>query len=158
MEVENYINQNKEIYTSLLQYFEDEQPVTANDSNQSLTIQFNQINEREEIQELIQLISNISSNHHRSPFFFDKLERILSNISDKIKQNFTNQEIFKIFKTNKRVLLLLFETQIIQPDKNLFDYILNSKSDSNFYYDIYFYPEFKDFIDEETKRSIEQTL
>ena len=119
-------------------------------------MKFNQINEREEIQELIQLISNISSNHHRSPFFFDKLEIINSNISEKIKQNFTNQEIFNIFKTNKRVLLLLFETQIIQPDKNLFDYILNLKSASNFYYVIYFYPEFKDFIDEETKRSIEE--
>ena len=51
---------------------------------------------------------------------------------------------------------MLFETQIIQPDKNLFDYILNSKSDSNFYYDIFFYPGFKNFIDEETKISIEE--
>lgn len=40
--------------------------------------QFNQINEREEIQELIQLTSHISSIHRQFPFFFDKLERIIS--------------------------------------------------------------------------------
>ena len=63
------------------------------------------------------LISKIFKNHYRSndsKCFINKIERIINNYKKKMLLHFSNFEIFQIFKENKRILLFLFEEQIIK--------------------------------------------
>lgn len=103
--------------------------------------------------ELLYIISNISLNHHRCPSFIDKIEKILFEMKDNMKNFFTNSEIFQIFRKNKRILLFLFEQSIIIPDEILARIITSDKY-SKYKYPEYFFPEFQSFFDENNKRNI----
>ena len=59
--------------------------------------------------------------------------------------NFTNDQIFVIFKNNKKILHFLFKEQIIIPNNQLFKIITNYKYSNN-NYPSFFYPEFKSFF------------
>ena len=96
---------------------------------------------------LFHLLVKITDNHHRSANFFDKIEQILSFFQDEIKQNFSNFDIFNIFKSNKRILLFLFERQIITPDNSISNIITNAKY-KKLKYPEFFFPEFKSFFSE----------
>ena len=94
----------------------------------------------------LRLISKISNNHHRGHNFISKLERILINYKKIIIQNFTNMEIFKIFKGNKRILLFLLEEKIIIMEKDIVEKFFTNKY-RNAEYPKYFSPEIKPFMD-----------
>lgn len=88
---------------------------------------FNQ--EKEELEEFLKIICSITNNHRRYHNLYQKAEEILFHYSVQIKQTFTNQEIFQIFKNNKRILLFLFQQKIVIPDQSIFHFI-TEKSDS----------------------------
>ena len=128
----------------------------------------------------MELISKITENHHRSPNFIRRIEKIFLHFSELIKQSFTNQELFDIFKDNKRILLLLIQTKLVTFDDSIIQYILsiskfekddaitgfrkilaaflqkkpNEKETYHHCYAIYFYPEITDQIDIETRNMI----
>ena len=110
----------------LLHYLDDDE----NEGEQQQFIQYleksNIVENRKECKLLIRLLLVLVNNHHRTAYFLDKIERILSIL--KIKQTFSNSEIYKLFSPNKRILLYIIQENILSID----DFISFSKiSDKN---------------------------
>ncbi|KAK8893099.1 hypothetical protein M9Y10_021514 [Tritrichomonas musculus] len=72
-----------------------------------------------EMKSIISLIMKVVNNHTRSTNFFDKIFRILDYLKIHIKQMFTNNEIFDLFKSNKLILLYLIKSDVIYIDEKI---------------------------------------
>lgn len=105
---------------------------------------------------ILHLLAKISNNHHRSPGFFEKIEEIIKYFKQDIQKHFSNIELFNIFKSNKRILLFLFDEKIIIPTKSISKIITNDKYKKK-YYPQYFYPEFKAFYSKEFIEEMKST-
>ncbi|KAK8876102.1 hypothetical protein M9Y10_006288 [Tritrichomonas musculus] len=103
---------------------------------------------KNELKLLLHLICEIADNCHRSLNFFNKIDQILKFFENEMKQYFSNYSIFNIFKSNKRLLLFLFNEKILIPDKFIYSQIISSEYSEKKYFE-YFYPEFKSFSNEE---------
>lgn len=99
---------------------------------------------KNDLKAILYLISKISINYHQTQTFYIRIQRILSFLKDNTIKFFSNFEIFNIFKENKRLLLFLFNENIIIPDKLIFSHISKNKFKKRGYIQ-YFYPEFKIF-------------
>ncbi|KAK8880413.1 hypothetical protein M9Y10_003085 [Tritrichomonas musculus] len=158
-EMKEYIEENKELYGSLIQflnnldnnenYFQDLINIICQQKGEENYHKF---------EEFLQLITAISNNYHREKSFFEKIYQILEHYEVQIKQTFSNKELFDIFQSNKKILLFLFQKEIITID----DYIYNElqykiERNGNRYYH-FFYPEIKKFIGEEKTNDIEKEL
>ena len=120
MEVQQYLNAWKVLYNHLFDFIDDQEDSQNNYQNLISDIKYQNIAEnKNEFRQFLQLIVLISNNHHRSPNFFNKIDQILSSLSPKIAQTFSNSEIFDIFNENKRVLLFLIKNDIFTFDENL---------------------------------------
>ena len=104
---------------------------------------------------LVHLISCISNNHHRSLGFFDKIQQIIFSISDKLKEYYSNSEIFHFFKNNKRVILILIELKIITIDKSIISAMFQNKHYLAKYPE-YFYPEIEPFLNDDLIKNINE--
>ncbi|KAK8846925.1 hypothetical protein M9Y10_019494 [Tritrichomonas musculus] len=93
----------------------------------------------------LHMIVKISNGFHRSNGLIAKMEQIIQFFKEKIEQNFTNNEIFEIFKSNKRILLILIENKLLTIDKSITLFISEGKYLDAFY-PHYFFPEVKPFL------------
>lgn len=144
--IEDYIEKFKTIEEMFLCYYDAE----GNDDIlfERLTRYFSdqKIAENKiELKAVLHLISKISDNHHRPKHFYDKIKQILKYFQMEIKTFFTNHEIFNIFKSNKLILLILFEEKIIIPDKCIASIISKNKYKKR-KYPYFFNSEFRDFF------------
>ena len=185
MEYQEYFLQRKELYDSFLEYIndEDDNDVIFETFINNLSVDELQ-EDKEEFKSILYLINEISNHHHRYAGFMHKIERIFLFFQKFIKQTYSNQEIFDIFKNNKRILLFLFKQQIINVDEtivkelpqnkrlipkffrfyfteagkeNLPKYSVYNRSTSR-NYNYYFFPEIKSFLSEKEKCRIENFL
>ena len=134
----SYLDTKKEFYEILLKYFENE------DFFQSISSFFETNNiyeDKNEIRMIFHLLVPISNNHNRSNNLIDKINNIIFHFKEEIQQNFSNDEIFHIFQSNKLLLLFLFQNSILIPTIQIADLITNDDL-------LYFYPEFKQLISE----------
>ena len=149
MEVDEYINEKIKLQNLFLGYIDNESD--ENDNYDSLIDYFttSKIAEnKEEIKSLFHFINIISNNHHRNPNFFQKIEKIISYFEKSFKNSFLNIEIIDLFWCNKRILLYLYEIQIIFFDPiDIYHRWLNSNI-KNIHKLVYFYPEIKLCIDD----------
>ena len=77
MEIQAYINQKREIYEKLLIFIEsDDEQDHFNQLIEKIKT-YNIQKDWEELEQFLQLIVNISNNHHRKPDFFSKIIQIL---------------------------------------------------------------------------------
>ena len=155
MESAEYCNKLKELHESLLLFIE------SNDDNDERLINFLQICDFFQISQtpnklkrLLLLLSVIAENHYRSPDFFTKIEQILINFESNIKQHFTHDEIFNIFRNNKRIILLLIEIKILTET-----FIINTiaKIDDHLKRDelyLYFFHNIKQFLSHRKQKFI----
>ena len=129
-----YLKKMKEIQNEILVFLDNEEEEGKNfdDLSKLLNIQPKH-HDIHELESILNLISKIANNHHRGPFFFDKIEKLISLVKDEIKQTFSNVEIFNFFKDNKRILLLLINEDILTIDSTILAKIHNFKN--------YFYTE-----------------
>ena len=105
----------------------------------------------------IHLILATVKHHHRCPDYFTKVDQIFTRLKDQILKNFTNNEIFEIFKLHKRVLLFMIKEKILKLDKS----IVNSMNIQNYSPDeylFYFSPEIKPFIDGQFSEPIQKEI
>ena len=102
----------------------------------------------DELNSLLHLISQILNNHHRTLAFTGKIIQILSALKNNLKKIFLNQELFTIFRKNKRILLFLIEEKLLIPDQTISN-IICSKKYLQKKYPHYFLPEFKPFFSQE---------
>ena len=102
MEIEKYIDKKKEIYDIFLEYIESDEEEQTNYLHQEIIAYIKILKQdRDEVREMLKFISEITKHHYRTKNFFNKAETILSYVLDNIKQTFSKQEIFDIFKNNK---------------------------------------------------------
>ena len=157
MEVEDFIFHNKVLQEKILGFIEDK----GEDDLKSITntiLDHNISKNSQKLFEIIHLVLKIMKNHQRSNNFFSKFERIFFEIKDGIKRNFSNTEIFIIFQNNKRILLFLFQNQVISVDKSICSLMKNSKFSKTMMYYYYFFPEIKSFLCKTEKNKIEKEL
>ena len=120
MELQEYLEKKKTIQHNLLDFLEKDDDTEENYQNLIKLISDQKITkDRQELKSFLYLISKISNNHHRTINLFDKIEKIIQFLVNQIKQTFSNDEIFDIFKNNKKILLFLIEQKIIKVDKSI---------------------------------------
>lgn len=90
-------------------------------------------NDKHELILLLHLISTVSEHHNRYPNFISNIEKILQNYSQDIKKHLTNSKIFSIFKNNKRILLFLYESQIVSFTKDIIKNFFKEKYTQYFF-------------------------
>ena len=153
MTIQQHLDRNKYNQKSFIEYLDQKNIVDYD----VLYQYFNEIRfkgTRFELGIILELISVVADNHHRNPNFFTKIETVLLQFKDVIKEKFTNYEIFQKFRNNKRVLLILFKHEILTADEYIAEKLLNDKGQKSDC-QLYFYPELQDFISTKEKTYIE---
>lgn len=148
MSIKEYLTKMKNIHECIIEFLDSDD--SGNEKFQKLNAIFKDTKIQEnpnEIKSILHLLLNISTNHYRSSHFFDKVSQIFSILKDKIKKSFSNYTIFNIFQSNKRILLLLSELEILDIDVSILD-ALETEKYVNMKYIHYFFPELKKFFNE----------
>ena len=146
MNLHKYLERKKEIQNNFLTLIEKDDYVEENYQSLIEIIDNQKIQKNQyELKLILYLIVKISNHHYRRPNFFNKIERVLLYMQNEIKTNFSNIEIFNIFKSNKRLLLFILENQLINIDKSIIESMTKYKYYKSAYF-LYFFPEFKSFI------------
>ncbi|KAK8899591.1 hypothetical protein M9Y10_001907 [Tritrichomonas musculus] len=160
MNIAEFFDQKMNIRSILLDFIENESNTDADFHNFILQLKEseNNIENRNDLKELLHLISKISNNHHRSTHFFSKIYRILLHFKDEILQFFSNYEIFNVFKSNKRILLFLFENKIVLVNESIALTMMHEKKYREYNYDYFFFKEIKNFINDETRQIINEEI
>ena len=161
MEYQEYINQMKEIYQCLYLFIKEENDEIDYVNYQHLISNIKKQNIQENKEELViflRLLLNIFNHHHRYQNFTKKMFQILDFLSEKIKQSFTEFEIFNLLMSNRMIILHLIENQIINIDKHLSNQIIQLSQGSQWSYKYFFYPDIKPFISEEEQLKIEKSI
>ncbi|KAK8843299.1 hypothetical protein M9Y10_025154 [Tritrichomonas musculus] len=156
MEIEAFIKKMKDINSALLDFFD-----SSNESGFETLIEIlekNKLENKEEFRLLFQLVSKISSNHHRTSGFFDKLEKIFKYLFKDFPSSINIFDFIPDFtKYNKRILFLLLEKKLIKPDAAFVSKYLRSKrSDYDTFH--FLYPTMKEFYEEEKQKQIEKDI
>ena len=159
MEIDTYIEKKKNIENILLECLDCEEENRIDYYENFIFIIENDgaLDDRCELTALLHLILEVSNNYKRSPHFFDRIEEILNYLSETIEQTYSNNEIFNIFKSNKRILLFLFESGIVKMNQTIANKMIN-KRNKNANYLTYFYPEIKDYLDDNTRSIVESEI
>lgn len=149
MEILDYIEKKKALQRRLIDYLDSGDNIEEKYQNFLELYDQQKISEdRYELEEFLHLIVIISNYHHRLPNFFNKIFNIIAFLKPIIQKYYTNDEIFTIFKKNKRVLLYIIESKMITVNS----YIATTLSDyfhKNTLYTNYFFNEIKSFIKDE---------
>ena len=139
----NYLNEMQTFQDNFLhKYLEN------NDYHEELTdfwIRFINIkNNRYKLKCALHIIAKISDNHFRSVNFWQKIENFILSVKENIINFFSEEEIFSVFMSNKKILLFLFQQKIIKPqyymllifcfkkykNKNMIHYLSNEFNNS----------------------------
>lgn len=145
MTIQGHLSKMKKIYQSVLSYI-DESNSLMSFSSLIKIFKKNQIGDNLHLlKTLLHILLSISNNYRRTPTLIGKIEEIIKYFEDQINKYFPNWEIFNIFKSNKRILLFLFEEKIIKVDHYIVTKIITDKYINRNYHK-YFLPEIKPFI------------
>ncbi|KAK8843162.1 hypothetical protein M9Y10_025359 [Tritrichomonas musculus] len=157
MEIELNIRQKKEFYSSLMEFIDTNENVELEPLIKDYEKQKNCKN-KEEIISTLQLISKIADNHHRLPYFWTKIGKIIQYLIQEIRSQITDFEIYNIFQNTKYVLLSLLEQGIISPDQKIISDIMTRNDANKFPYRHYLYAGIKSFINENDSKMIESEI
>ena len=138
MSIEDFLNTMKKIQEKLEAFIDAENDTEEHYQELVDIIKDTKIvNDLQQLKVFFYLIVNISNNHKRSHDFYNKIDDILTKYKDIIKK-YTNDEIFHIFNSNKRILLFLIKEKILIIDQTI-STILNDRQNTNDH--IFFSPE-----------------
>ena len=146
-----FLKEMKEIQEMLLTIINE-----GDNNNKILEQLVSKIQEKRILHEFLYLLSTISNNSHRTHNFFTKVETILIKILPIIQENFSNSQLWHIFKENKRLLLFLLQQKLIIINEDIITTYINGHDEYNYKY--YFYPEIKPFLDQKECQSIEREI
>ena len=149
MNIQEYLDKMREIQKSLIQCIDD------NDTNEESFLNLKKLiidqkinDEKYDLKTFLNLFLRISNNHHCSKYSLNNIIEILQFLKNDIIKYFSNDEIFNIFKDNKRILLYLIEEKIIIINKTIASKLMKEKYEMA-KYPQYFFNEIKSFIDEQ---------
>lgn len=159
MDIESCIKKSKELYTFILNFLESE-----NNSEReflSFTKVFDKqdiLNNRNLFLNLLRLLYFIGDNYHRTSDFLIKLGQIFQYLAKDNQMPISNSDIFDIYKTNKRLLLFLFEQKFIIPDETILKLIMKNKDANGYKFYYYLYPEIKKYLGKRKIKHIEYEI
>lgn len=141
MSIQDYIEKMKNIHRNLLCFLDESHDEEEHYQNLIQILKDQKISEnRHELKTLLYMLSKISNHHCRENHLFEKIEKIYKIFENDIKEKFTNYEIFKISKGNKKLLQFLFDENILTIDEMIEnDLIKTKKKLSDFF--IFLFPE-----------------
>ena len=152
MTIQENFSKMKKMYISILSYI-DESNSLMDFSSLILILDKIKIGDNLHLlKSLLYILLKISNDHHRTPTLISKIEEIIRYFKDQINKYFPNWEIFNIFKSNKRILIFLFEEKIIKMENYIATKIITKKYLERNYFD-YFLPEIKPFVNERFLKS-----
>lgn len=158
MEIQKYLEKMKAVQNSLLTFIQKDENVQDNYLNfDHLFEHYNIRDDPYELESVLYILSKIADNHHRKPDFFKKIEHVLHIFKNEIKKNFSNSQIFNIFKSNKEILRFLLEEQIMIIDKPIAYIMTNGDFKTNLYPQ-YFFKELKPFLNVDSIQEISKDL
>lgn len=138
MKLEETIEKMKSFQSFLLSFLDDEEQSEENYQNmKNIYSSCNFTDNKPELKLFLSLIQKVFHDHHRSSTFYDRIFQALSIFLDDIKKNFSNLEIFNIFKDDKRLLLFLIEKGLLFIDSKIARKMRGGKL-YNYAYPIYF--------------------
>ena len=146
MNIESYLDRIQVIQDKLYEYIDCIENVEIIYEN--LISFFNELKIHEnqyDLKLLLYSITNIANNYHRTINFFEKIDRIILYFENEIKKYFSNLDIFDIFHSNKRILLLLIKHKIMIIDEYIAEIITSYEYVSK-KYPQYFLPEIGPFL------------
>lgn len=150
MNAQECLDLMKKIQNNVLKFVNNEDKSEENYQNLVDLLDSHKIHENiQNIKLILLFILQISNYHNRKPNFFDKIDKILKYFAEDIRNNFTNNEIFDFFKSNKRLLLFLLSEELLSFDQTIVNQITKEFKDHN--YIQYFAPEIKPFLDAKTR-------
>ena len=116
MDLKNYFAEKKKLYELALLYLENNEKDNEELSFQNLidqTTNQNILNNREEFDHFLQMLSKISHDHHRNSEFFNRIKKIIIYFINDIKKTYSKNELFDIFRDNMLILHFLIEQQML---------------------------------------------
>lgn len=136
MSIKEYIESRKLVHKSLLQFIESNSDIEESMRNfyNIVSIQEN-LNDINELKLFISLITKICNNHSHSNNFYYKILKILETLKFSIKQNFSNNEIFDLFKSNKRLLLYIINSEVLFVNNQISNILSNGKYKKAYYHE-----------------------
>ena len=139
MEVQEYVDAKKQLYSLVLQFIEDDDEENGEKFTKLVDFieKYHYAANKEELEDILSLISSIANNHYRNQHFFSNIEKLFLHLENQIKQNVSNTEIYELFKENKRILVFLFEKKIITINDEIIHSMLYKKvTYFNYFYNI----------------------
>ena len=114
MSISDYLDKMKSIQKNILDFFEVQENSEEYFQNLNAKIQDLKIHDdSHRLRMFLHILINISNNHNRQHNFWEKMERLLLLFKKEMLEKFSNNELFNIFDSNKRLLLYLIEEKII---------------------------------------------
>ena len=142
-----FLEKFKTIQETFLDYLDDDENNEANFGKLNQLLEDAKIQDnKQDFRLFLHFILKVANNHHRCPNFYSKIDRILQDFSDDLNE-YKNTELFRLFRSNKRLLLLLIESKILPVDEYFVKQISNKKYSLK-KYPQYFAPEIKSFMEE----------
>lgn len=129
-----------------LTYLDEDNNTSHNFENLKNNMHFLQDPSR--LKDFLRFISFVSLNHHRSIDFFSKIENVIRE-SRVYQEQLSNQEIFTLFRNNKRLLLFLYNEKYLEFDSFVIRNLLESETMID-----YFYYELEPYIPQKVKDKI----
>lgn len=146
MSIQQYLDGMKKIQENLLDFLENEENEEENFQNlNSIFADLKIPDDPHMFKSLLYLIAKISNNHHHEQNFFSKIFKILKLFINDIKKNFSNYEIFSIFKGSNRIILFFIDEKVIVIDERIVRKLVSKDRGENLKY---FMTEVKQFSEE----------
>ncbi|KAK8835638.1 hypothetical protein M9Y10_042353 [Tritrichomonas musculus] len=118
--LDEYIQCRQLIESSLICFIENQDDMEENYQNLIQIFNDYKISEKpDDLKEILSIIISISNDFHRNLNFWEKIQKIILFFRDQIMKFWSNIERFHIFKTNKRLLLFLFDEKIVILDNQI---------------------------------------
>lgn len=142
--IANYFDKMKNIQRNILGIL-DKKQIKEEDWNKLFRLldETKVTQDSNEFKSFLHMISIISTNYMNTEFIFPRIEKILLKYKEEMLNYLSNNELFTVFKRNKRCLLFLFQEKILSPNR----YIVKCmKKYEGHNYIKYFYQEIQEYI------------
>ena len=151
-DTESNLNQMKDVHQCILRFIDNDDNQEENYHNVVIRLEnINFISDTDNIRQILYLLAQLSDCHYRKSNFFGKIEKLLEFLKDSIQKRFSRDEIFNIFRKNKRILLFLFEQGLLILDQPLIKLFCTNEY-RRYRYISYFSPEIKPLITFDEKK------
>ena len=160
--MESYIEDKKNLYTTILKFLEETDEDNDEESKKETIqeiIKDQQIEgDVEEMRQFLEIVKSIGEHHHRDQQFNERMNQLLLQYKDQIKQTMSNSEIFHIFENNKKIVLFLIKKDIITISEEIYEEIVNKVENNGNRYWHFFIPELENFVGEEKMKFVKNEL